>query len=126
MVKNGVPVLGDEMKKVLLVVGLGLVGLWVAGILLANFTNIDPNKILDGVSSFKFAMDRLTLFGLVAVSLMLFCYAFEERSRWFTLGFAGACWLGSAYGFLQGAWPFGMVEGIWGFVAFRKFWVTAK
>jgi hypothetical protein len=58
-------------------------------------------------------MDRLTLFGLFAVTAMLICYAFEDRSRWFVLGFAGSCALGSIYGFLQGAWPFGLVEGIW-------------
>ncbi len=51
---------------------------------------------------------------------MLVTYALEDRSRWFTLAFAGACWLGSAYGFLQGAWPFGLVEGIWGFVAIGR------
>ncbi len=62
-------------------------------------------------------MDRLTLFGLCAVSLMLICYALEERSRWWTLGFAGACLMGSAYGFLQGAWPFGLVEAVWAGVA---------
>lgn len=65
-------------------------------------------------------MDALTLFGLVAVSLMLVCYAFEQRSRWYILGFAGACAMGSAYGFLQGAWPFGLVEGIWAVVALRR------
>jgi hypothetical protein len=52
-------------------------------------------------------VDRLTLFGLVAVSLMLVCYALEHRSRWYVLGFAGACAMGSAYGFLQGAGPSG-------------------
>jgi hypothetical protein len=65
-------------------------------------------------------MDALTLFGLVAVSLMLVCYAMEQRSRWYVLGFAGACAMGSAYGFLQGAWPFGLVEGIWALVALRR------
>ncbi len=65
-------------------------------------------------------MDRLTAFGLVAVSLMLLFYALEARSRWFTLGFAGACALGSTYGFLQGAWPFGLVEGVWSLVALAK------
>jgi hypothetical protein len=65
-------------------------------------------------------LDTLTLFGLFAVSAMLVCYALEERSRWFTLGFASACALGSIYGFLQGAWPFGLVEGIWALVALRK------
>ena len=67
-------------------------------------------------------MDGLTLFGLFAVSAMLVCYAGEERSPWFTLAFAGACVLGSIYGFLQGAWPFGLVEGVWAGIAVRKWW----
>ena len=57
-------------------------------------------------------MDGLTLFGLFAVTAMLVCYALENRSAWFVLAFAGACALGSLYGFLQGAWPFGVVEAI--------------
>ncbi len=52
-------------------------------------------------------MDALTLFGLFAVTMMLVCYAAEDRSPWFILAFAVSCALGSAYGFLQGAWPFG-------------------
>ncbi len=66
-------------------------------------------------------MDGLTLFGLVAVSLMLLCYAMEARERGWVLGFAGACALGSAYGFLQGAWPFGVVEAVWALVALRRY-----
>lgn len=66
-------------------------------------------------------MDVLTLFGLVAVSLMLLCYAMEARGRGWVLGFAGACALGSAYGFLQGAWPFGAVEAVWSLVALRRY-----
>ena len=65
-------------------------------------------------------MDRLSLFGLFAVPAMLVCYALEARSRWFTLAFATACALGSAYGFLQGAWPFGLVEAVWALVALNK------
>jgi hypothetical protein len=65
-------------------------------------------------------VDLLTFFGLVAVSLMLIFYALEARSRWFILAFAGACALGSAYGFLQGAWPFGVVEAIWSVVAVQR------
>lgn len=65
-------------------------------------------------------MDILTAFGLFAVSAMLLCYAMEERSPWWTLGFAAACLLGSVYGFLQGAWPFGLVEAIWAGVAARR------
>jgi len=65
-------------------------------------------------------MSPLTIFGLFAVTMMLVCYAFEDRSRWFILMFAVACALGSAYGFLQGAWPFGLVEGVWSVVAVRR------
>ena len=67
-------------------------------------------------------MSPLTAFGLFAVSAMLICYALEGRSRWWTLAFAGSCLLGSAYGFLQGAWPFGLVEAAWAIVAARKWW----
>ena len=69
-------------------------------------------------------MDKLTLFGLFAVTAMLVFYALEPRSRWFTLAFAGACILGSVYGFLQGAWPFGLVEAVWFLVALRRWWLA--
>ncbi len=69
-------------------------------------------------------MDRLTAFGLLAVTAMMVCYALEQRSRWFILGFAFACVLGSVYGFLQGAWPFGLVEIVWTAVALRRWWVA--
>jgi hypothetical protein len=62
-------------------------------------------------------MTALSAFGLFAVTAMLVCYALEDRSPWFVLGFAVACALGSVYGFLQGAWPFGLVEGVWALVA---------
>ena len=65
-------------------------------------------------------MDHLTLFGLFAVTAMLVTYALEDRSHWFILAFAGACLLGSIYGFLQGAWPFGVIEAIWAAVAVRR------
>lgn len=65
-------------------------------------------------------MDTLTWFGLFAVSAMLLFYACEDRSPFCVLGFAVACALGSAYGFLQGAWPFGVVEAIWSLVALRR------
>ena len=71
-------------------------------------------------------MDRLTTFGLFAVTAMLVCYALESRSHWWVLGFAFSCWLGSAYGFLQGAWPFGIVEAIWGCVALKRWWGQAR
>ena len=67
-------------------------------------------------------MDRLTIFGLFAVSAMLVTYSLENRSRWFVLAFAGSCVLGSVYGFLQGAWPFGLIEAVWSLVALRRWW----
>lgn len=70
-------------------------------------------------------MDGLTLFGLIAVSLMLGAYALEARSHWMVLAFAGACLLASVYGFLQGAWPFGVIELIWSGVAVKR-WLDRK
>src|SRR5262245_7173731 len=67
-------------------------------------------------------MDLLTAFGFVAVSLMLVFYAAEDKSHWFVLAFAGSCLMGSIYGFLQGAWPFGLVELVWSAIATRKWW----
>ena len=71
-------------------------------------------------------MDALSLFGLAAVAAMLVFYALERRSPWFVLAFAGACIAASVYGFLQGAWPFGVVEAIWAIVAARRWWLLEK
>ena len=71
-------------------------------------------------------MDSLTAFGLFAVTAMLLCYAMEDRSPWFVLAFAGSCALGSVYGFLQGAWPFGVVEAIWTVVALRRWQIQIR
>ena len=65
-------------------------------------------------------MSLLQVFGLFAVTAMLVTYALERRSPWFTFAFALACAFGSAYGFLQGAWPFGLIEAIWCGVALHK------
>ncbi len=65
-------------------------------------------------------MDGLTLFGLVAVTAMLLFYALEDRDPLYVLAFAAACALASVYGFLQWAWPFGVVEAIWSLVALRR------
>jgi hypothetical protein len=68
----------------------------------------------------EITVSALNAFGLFSVTAMLKCYALEERSSWFTLAFAVSCALGSGYGFLQGAWPFGLVEGVWTLVALGK------
>jgi len=70
-------------------------------------------------------MDALTLFGLLAVSAMMLFYALEDRSHWLVLAFAAACVLASVYGFMQGAWPFGVVEAVWAIVALRR-WHTKR
>ena len=71
-------------------------------------------------------MSSLTAFGLFAVTAMLVFYALERRSHWFVLAFAGSCILASIYGFLQGAWPFGLVEAVWSGVALRRWWSERK
>jgi hypothetical protein len=68
-------------------------------------------------------MDALTAFGLFAVTAMLVFYTLEDRSHWYVLAFAAACALASAYGFLQGAWPFGVIELIFAGVAVQR-WRT--
>lgn len=67
----------------------------------------------------------LDLFGLISVILMLVFYALEERNHWFTFCFALSCILGSIYGFLQGAWPFGIVEIVWTMIVLRK-WLQIR
>ncbi len=47
------------------------------------------------------------------VSFMMVMYALEPRHNGFVLAFACGCGLASAYGFISGAWPFGVVEAIW-------------
>jgi hypothetical protein len=67
-------------------------------------------------------VNPLNLFGLFAVSAMLIFYAFEKRSPWFILAFAGSCVLAAVYAYLQGAWPFALVESVWSVVALQKWW----
>ena len=71
-------------------------------------------------------MTLLSAFGLLAVTAMLVTYAFESKSPRFILAFAFACAMGSVYGFLQGAWPFGLVEAVWSGVAVRRWWLKAN
>jgi len=70
-------------------------------------------------------MDALTVFGAAAVTAMLVFYALEARSGWLVVAFAGACLASSAYGFMQGAWPFGVVELVWSVIALRR-WLVRR
>ena len=63
----------------------------------------------------------LTLFGATAVTFMMVMYALERRHPAFVLAFAFGCALSSAYGFLAGTWPFGVVEAIWAAVAVHRY-----
>ena len=63
----------------------------------------------------------LTVFGALAVTFMVAMYALERRDRRYTLGFACGCVLASAYGFLAGAWPFGVVELVWAAIALDRY-----
>jgi hypothetical protein len=74
----------------------------------------------DAILSRGRPVDALTLFGVLAVGGMLLCYALEGRAAGWVLAFAACCLASSAYGFLQGAWPFGVVELVWSGVALRR------
>ena len=63
----------------------------------------------------------VTVYGVCAVTFMMAMYALERRGRAYILAFAVGCLLSSAYGFLSGAWPFGVVEAIWAAVAVRRY-----
>ena len=67
----------------------------------------------------------LTVFGVAALSLMMGMYALERRGRAYVAGFAAGCALPSTYGFLSGAWPFGVIEAVWTAVALRRWWSGA-
>ncbi len=71
-------------------------------------------------------MSGLNVFGLCAVSVMVICYAMEKHHPHFVLAFAVSCILASIYGFLQGAWPFGLVECVWAIIAAKRWWFTAR
>jgi len=66
----------------------------------------------------------VTIYGLCAVTFMMTMYAFERRGRRFIVAFAVGCLLSSAYGFLAGAWPFGLAEIVWSSIAWRRFRLT--
>jgi hypothetical protein len=68
----------------------------------------------------------LTAFGVVVLTFMMLMYALERRGPRFILAFAVGCALSSSYGFLSGAWPFGIVEAIWTVIAVRRYIQTPR
>lgn len=69
-------------------------------------------------------LSPVTLYGVCCVTFMMVMYALEHRGRTFVLLFALGCVLSSSYGFLAGTWPFGVVEGVWSFIALRRYFAT--
>jgi hypothetical protein len=63
----------------------------------------------------------ITVFGVTALTFMMAMYGLERRHSNFVLAFAAGCVLSSAYGFLSGAWPFGVVELVWSGIALRRY-----
>jgi hypothetical protein len=63
----------------------------------------------------------ITVYGVVAVTFMMTMYALERRHPLFILAFAGGCLASAGYGFLAGAWPFGVVEAVWALIAVRRY-----
>jgi hypothetical protein len=63
----------------------------------------------------------ITIYGVVAVSFMMIMYALERRHPLFILAFAVGCLASACYGFLAGAWPFGVVEAVWSVIAVRRY-----
>jgi len=65
-------------------------------------------------------VNAVTIYGVIALTFMMAMYTLESRGRHFVILFALGCALSSAYGFMSGAWPFGVVELIWSFIAVRR------
>ena len=63
----------------------------------------------------------MTAFGVVALGFMVTMYGLERRGRRFVLAFALGCGASSVYGFVSGAWPFGVVEALWTLLAARRY-----
>jgi len=63
----------------------------------------------------------LTIYGVCALTFMMGMYALERRGRAFIAAFALGCLLSSAYGFLAGTWPFGVLEAVWALIAARRY-----
>jgi hypothetical protein len=94
----------------------------VAGSKCNHFPRADV--VVNALERQRWAM-AVTIYGVVVVTFMMTKYAFERRGRRFVLAFAAGCVLSSAYGFLSGAWPFGVVELIWAVIAVRRFSSTS-
>ena len=58
--------------------------------------------------------------GAGSVTVMMLCYALEERGPGFTFAFSASCAAAAAYAWAIGSLPFFAVETIWAGVALRR------
>jgi amino acid transporter len=63
----------------------------------------------------------LTIFGFIAVTIMMLSYTLESRSKWYVLIFAAASAATALYSALAGVYPITVVEAIWALIALRRF-----
>ena len=63
----------------------------------------------------------LTLFGSVAVAIMLLSYWLENRSKWMVLVFAGGSALTAVYSGLAEVYPITVIETLWTGIALQRF-----
>lgn len=71
-------------------------------------------------------LSRLNILGAIAVTVMMMAYIGEDKSSKYTFLFAISCIGASAYGWVSGTWPFGVIEAVWAAFAFRKWYGRAK
>ncbi|MCL4341765.1 MAG: hypothetical protein M1431_06710 [Candidatus Thermoplasmatota archaeon] len=63
----------------------------------------------------------VNVYGSAVLIVMMVFYIYENRKPVFTLLFGVMCIGSSAYGFLAGTWPFGVIEIIWAAFSIRKY-----
>ena len=68
----------------------------------------------------------LTVFGSLAVGIMVLAYWREGSSKWMVLVFAVASAATSAYSGLVEAYPITVIEALWSIVALQRFYQRAR
>ena len=68
----------------------------------------------------------LTIFGSVAVAIMMLSYWLEPRSKWLVLVFSAGSAATSVYSGLVGAYPITVVEAIWALIALQRFFRRSR
>jgi hypothetical protein len=66
-------------------------------------------------------LSPVNIYGAIVLVIMMLFYFRESRGKIYTLLFGIACFFSSSYGFLSGAWSFGVIELAWGLMTLRKY-----